>query len=309
MNMTNAQSRYLVTLPPGHAAVFTDGMDYPVLAAMPDGTSREAAAAPVTASPSGMVAPRSATCGPDCLASPCTLRDMRAAQRILAGEPGLVLWAEVAVLAHLTGWLMPAPVPGSELAARIAALSGARLRDCAVSHAVDAAVAARASTFAARVSPDALASHVATALRRWIADAGRECVFPEPQWLAPAFRWALILDDLKTLDRKSPGSGRHPRTADWEAATGRPIPGETCALQIGVVQRWHDADQRNPADIRRIAFGAARPSALETAVGAKSADEDWEQRLSEALTQLHDCRWPLDYLHAGAGITDSGIGR
>ena len=309
MNMTDAQSRYLVTLPPGQAAVFTDGMDYPVLASMPDGTAREAAAAPVTASPAGIVSPRSATCGPDCLASPCTLRDMRAAQRILAGEPGLVLWAEVAVLAHLTGWLMPAPVPGSELAARIAALSDTRLRDCAVSHAVDAAVAARASAFAARVSPDALASHVATALRRWIADTGRECVFPEPQWLAPAFRWALILDDLKTLDRKSPGSGRHPRTTDWEAATGRPIPGETCALQVGVVQRWHDADQRNPADVRRIAFGAARPSALETAVGAKSADEDWEQRLSEALTQLHDCRWPLDYLHAGAGITDSGTGR
>ncbi len=38
MNMTDAQSRYLVTLPPGQAAVFTDGMDYPVLAAMPDGT-------------------------------------------------------------------------------------------------------------------------------------------------------------------------------------------------------------------------------------------------------------------------------
>ena len=83
MNMTDAQSRYLVTLPPGQAAVFTDGMDYPVLAAMPDGTGREAAAAPVTESPAGLVSPRSGTCGPDCLASPCTLRDMRAAQRVL----------------------------------------------------------------------------------------------------------------------------------------------------------------------------------------------------------------------------------
>ena len=309
MNMTDAQSRYLVTLPPGQAAVFTDGMDYPVLAAMPDGTGREAAASPATESPAGLVSPRSGTCGPDCLASPCTLRDMRSAQRLLAGQPGLVFWAEVAVLAHLTGWLMPVPAAGSDLAGQIAALSLARLRDCAVSHAVDAAVAARASTFAARVSPDALASHVAAALRRWITDAGRECSFPEPQWLAPAFRWALILDDLKTLDRKAPGSGRHPQTADWEASTGRPIPGETCAQQIGVVQRWHDADQRNPATVRRIAFGTARPAALETAVGAKPGDEDWEQRLSEALTQLHDCRWPLDYLRADAGITASGVGR
>ena len=53
MNMTDAQSRYLVTLPPGQAAVFTDGMDYPVLAAMPDGTAREAAAPAATASPAG----------------------------------------------------------------------------------------------------------------------------------------------------------------------------------------------------------------------------------------------------------------
>jgi hypothetical protein len=150
---------------------------------------------------------------------------------------------------------------------------------------------------------------VAAALRRWIADGGRECVFPEPQWLAPAFRWALILDDLKTLDRKTPGSGRHPQTAEWEAGTGRPIPGETCARQIGVVQRWYDADQRNPADVRRIAFGTVRPATVETAVGAKSGDEDWEQRLSEALTQLHDCRWPLDYLRGGTGITTPGVGR
>ena len=309
MNMTDAQSRYLVTLPPGQAAVFADGMDYPVLAAMPDGTGREAAAAPATESPAGVVSPRSGTCGTDCLASPCTLRDMRSAQRLLASQPGLVLWAEVAVLAHLTGWLMPVPAAGSELADQIAALSPARLRDCAVSHAVDAAVAARASMFAARVSPGALASHVAAALRRWITDAGRECSFPEPRWLAPAFQWALILDDLKTLDRKSPGSGRHPQTADWEATTGRLIPGETCARQISVVQRWHDADQRNPATVRRIAFGTVQPAALETAVGAKSGDEDWEQVLSEALTQLHDCRWPLDYLRADAGITASEVGK
>ena len=42
MNMTGAQNRFLVTLPPGEAAVFADGMDYPVLARMPDGTGREA---------------------------------------------------------------------------------------------------------------------------------------------------------------------------------------------------------------------------------------------------------------------------
>ena len=41
MNLTDDQSAYLVTLAPGEAAVFADGMDYPVLTRMPDGTARE----------------------------------------------------------------------------------------------------------------------------------------------------------------------------------------------------------------------------------------------------------------------------
>src|SRR5690349_17913145 len=43
MNMTSAQNRFLVTLRPGEAAVFTEGMDFLLLARMPDGTAREAA--------------------------------------------------------------------------------------------------------------------------------------------------------------------------------------------------------------------------------------------------------------------------
>ena len=307
MNLTDAQSRYLVTLPPGQAAVFADGMDFPVLAVMPDGTARESGADAVTASPAAVVSPRSATCGADCRAAPCTLRDMRAAQRVLDETPGLVLWAELAVLAHLTGWLMPLPAAGNDLGLRLAGLAGsARLADCAVSHAVDAAVACRVSVSSARVSPAALAGHVAAALRRWIGDRGRECSFPEPQWLAPAFRWALILDDLKTLDRREPGAGRHPQSASWEQSCGRPIPGDTCARQIGVVQRWYDADQRDARQVRGVAFGTVDPAAVERAVGARASDEDWEQRLSEGLAEFHDCRWPLDYLR---GSTSTGSGR
>jgi DNA helicase HerA-like ATPase len=300
MNLTDAQSRYLVTLPPGQAAVFADGMDFSVLASMPDGTAREAAGPVVTASPGAVVSPRSGTCGADCRAAPCTLRDMRAAQRFLDETPALVLWAELAVLAHLTGWLMPLPATGSDLATRLANSAGtggsARLLDCAVSHALDAAVACRVSVSRGRVSPAALADHVAAALRRWISDRGRECSFPEPEWLAPAFRWALILDDLKTLDRREPGAARHPLSESWERSCGRPISGETCARQIGVVQRWYDADQRDASRVRGVAFGTVDPSAVERSVDARVSDEEWEQRLSEALREFHDCRWPLDYL-------------
>src|SRR5262249_48991147 len=129
MNLTQAQNRFLVTLNPGEAAVFTDGMDFPLLARMPDGTGREAAGpaagaaarpggpAPPggiggvvppgasredgTATPAGVVRPRSLTCGADCAGRPCTLRDMRVAQRALDEYPAIRLWAELSVVAHL----------------------------------------------------------------------------------------------------------------------------------------------------------------------------------------------------------------
>jgi hypothetical protein len=140
MNMTRAQNRFLVTLKPGEAAVFADGMDYPLLTRMPDGTGREAAGQGATATPAGVVRSRSITCGADCVGRPCTLRDMRIAQRALEEYPAIRLWAELSVVAHLTGW--PMPVPRTPLLSLLQMMPS-RLRDCAISHGVDAALDAR----------------------------------------------------------------------------------------------------------------------------------------------------------------------
>jgi DNA helicase HerA-like ATPase len=161
MNLSPAQSRYLVTLVPGEAAVAADGMDHPVLARMTDGTAREATPG-LTASPATVATVRSGTCGADCVADPCTLRDMRAGQRAGERHPGITLWAELAVLAHLTGW--PMPIPQDPLI-KLLTQWPARLRDCALSQAVDQAVASRTPLISARVSPPALAAHVVTAMR------------------------------------------------------------------------------------------------------------------------------------------------
>ena len=75
MNLTEEQSAYLVTLIPGEAAVFTDGMDYPLLTRMPDGTSRELANPAPATSPVPLITSRSLTCGPDC--RPCRARCAR----------------------------------------------------------------------------------------------------------------------------------------------------------------------------------------------------------------------------------------
>jgi uncharacterized protein len=176
MNATQSQSRFLVTLAPGQAAVFRDGMDFPVLVKMKDGSEREMATAGATLDARTVVTPRSATCGAECAARPCTLRDMRAAQRALDDFPWARLWAELAVLAHLTGW--PVPVPKPAVLARLRELAP-RVSQCATAHAVDAAVAARPSM----LSPDALARHAQAAIR---ARADRDqwlCPADEPEWL------------------------------------------------------------------------------------------------------------------------------
>jgi uncharacterized protein len=301
MNMTPAQNRFLVTLRPGEAAVFAEGMDFPLLARMPDGTAREAAAVPAAAgdeaqdSSAGVVRPRSVTCGADCAARPCTLRDMRVAQRALEEYPAIRLWAELSVLAHLTGW--PMPVPRTTLLSLLQVMPS-RLRDCAISHGVDTAVGVRVPVIVGRVSPVGLASHVSTAIRARIARGSWLCQREEPKWLAPAYTWTLVLDALKAADRKTPGAGPHPRSAEWERTYGQAITGDTCARQVGTVQRWYDAAQRDDWEVRAVAFGVDIFSGVERAVGARAEDDDFEERFSGYLDQFVDCQWPRLYLAA-----------
>jgi hypothetical protein len=151
-------------------------MDFPVLVKIKDGTEREAASPAPTADARTVVRPRSGTCGGECAARPCTLREMRGGQQALDVLPWVRLWAELAVLAHLTGWPMPVPTPAA-LAALLA--HPARLAQCAVSHAIDAAMAVRPGI----VRPTALAAHVAAAIRARAERAEWRCLPDEPEWL------------------------------------------------------------------------------------------------------------------------------
>jgi hypothetical protein len=101
---------------------------------------------------------------------------MRAAQRALEEFGWVRLWAELAVLAHLTGWPMPVPKPAGMF--RFRELP-ARVSQCATSHAVDAAVAARTAI----ASPGALASHVQAAIRARADHDQWLCPPDEPEWL------------------------------------------------------------------------------------------------------------------------------
>ncbi|TDD74591.1 ATP-binding protein [Actinomadura darangshiensis] len=272
MNITEAQSQFLVTLTPGEGAVFTDGMDYPHLVRMPDGSHLEKPV-PVT-SPRVLVTPRSGTCGTDCRDSPCTLRDMRTAQRALSDRPELVVWAELAAAAHLTGWGTP------RLADPVLDGLPARLRDCTVSHAVDAAVAGRAA-------PRALADHLVSALR------DGACTDDEANYFAAPYRWCIVLEQLGEARRADPDGGRHPLSDAWEARHGRAIPGATLAEQHRTVNAWWDRDQRDLAARDLALWGST--SALETAVGALRSDPEWDDRFREAASVLRNTDALLDF--------------
>ena len=127
------------------------------------------------------------------------------------------------------------------------------------------------------------------------------CAREEPQWLAPAYRWALVLDGLRGHDRDHPDTGPHPRTTEWQAAHGRAIPGGTCAEQLEAVQRWDTAARRDQQQARVIRLGAHTPFSIEQAIGVPVTDPDWDARLTEALADFPGSSWPLDELRPPAG--------
>jgi hypothetical protein len=220
---------------------------------------------------------------------------MRRAQRAAEAETGIILWAELAVLGHLTGWAMP--FPGPLLAGRLRAMD-ARLRDCALAHAVDDAAAARAAAISSRVSPGQLAAHVTAAMRQGLEQGTWLCEQEEPQYLAPPYRWVLVAETLRAACRDGQ-AGRHPRSAEWEQAYGRDIPGQSCASQLGEVSRWYEDDRRDAGTLGAVAWGLRPSTAIERAVGARADEEDWDDRLASQLAAFHgDCRWPHDYLTA-----------
>jgi uncharacterized protein len=290
MNLHEAQSEYLVTLRPGEAAIHSDGMDYPLLARMPDGTERETLTPASTAPPDTVISRRSLTCGTDCTARPCTLGQMRAAQRATITDRRLTLWAELTVVAHLTGWEMPRPAPAFTEALRA---TGTRLRDCALAHATDAAITARIPAISTTISPGDLAAHAVAAMRQVITDGTPGCADEEPQFLAPPYRWMLVRGALRAAD---PGDGRHPRSDEWEQLYSEPIPGATIAQQLRVINRRYAQDQGDTAAVTTVVWGTRPHPAIEQAVGTRAGSDDWPARLSTALTAFARLPWPRKLL-------------
>ncbi|GAA4234846.1 hypothetical protein GCM10022254_40700 [Actinomadura meridiana] len=200
MNLDDDQSREVVSLRPGVAAVFADGMDRPLRVRVPLGEGREAV---LPGPPPPVDGRRSAACGCECRSGrACTLYELREAD-LVAGNPEwawLRLWADTLVLAHVVNRPLPAVPP--ELARAWSRLAP-RLRECALATVLERTVSRRSWALRTAYPPAELTAAVAEVAGRLLG-GGAPGTAPGPTWVIPQVRW------LHELDRIFPYGGDAP---------------------------------------------------------------------------------------------------
>ena len=225
MNLDGAQSRQVVSLEPGVAAVFADGMDRPIKVRVPCGGAAEYTR-PGPVPP--LLARRSAACGPRCAGErPCTQREMRTAEVLAApGSPAdawLRVWVQALVLAFLSNRSLPAvPAPLRDRWGEL----GARPRECLLATVVDQAVAVRARALRPSYDPAHLAASAARAALRALSGGTGPGTRPGPDWVIPQVRWLHEVDRLCPPGGGPPDPGqcappldyRLPGLVDWPGA-------------------------------------------------------------------------------------------
>jgi hypothetical protein len=299
MNLDERQSKYLVTLRRGDGAVFTDGMDRPVLIRIPDGTTLEDGPAN-TAPVAGIIEWRSLSCGRECQAEPCTLRQMRTAQHVVGTETWLGIWAELTVVAHLCGSPMPRP-DKAVLDTLVQQGHSGRTLDCAISHAVDDAVAVRSTVLQPLVSPIDLAVHASGAMRAVLAGASDPCADDALAFLSTPLRWERV---RLALAAARDTVGRHPRTEEWQTQFRRMIPGDSCLEQLIAVACFLAEEMQDRERLDAMTFGARRPSTLEHLMGGFG--DGWTGRVLAQLESFEPAKWPLYYLTPQSEPDDEG---
>ncbi len=235
MNLDERQSQQVVSLPPGEAVVFAEGMDRPMRVRVPFGDDRERRPAvpgePADAAPAGpesvgsslLASRRSPACSQSCAAEqPCTLLEIRAADLVAQSprDAWLRVWAEVYVLAHLVNRPRPrVPVP---LRRRWAELPE-RLRACALATAMDQATGRRGQVLRESYDPAALSAACATSAAGLLAGGKGAGTMPGTGWVIPQLQWLHELERVCPLDGAPPDPFAVARPLDYALAG---LPGE-----------------------------------------------------------------------------------
>ncbi|MEU4833328.1 ATP-binding protein [Streptosporangium sp. NPDC023615] len=192
-NLSEEQSRQVVSLPPGVAAVFADGMDRPLRIQVPLGEDRER---PVPGHLPPICGRRSAACGQECQEGrACTLVELREAD-LLAEAPEwawLRIWADTLVLAFCTNRPMPG-VP--RVLAEAWSELPARRRECLLATTVERSVGRRAWALRTVGDPATLTEQVAAVATRLLGPDREPGERPGPAWVIGQVRWLHEVDRL-----------------------------------------------------------------------------------------------------------------
>jgi len=233
MNLDADQSRQVVSLPPGEAAVFSDGMDRPMRVLIPFGGDRERAPRATSARARNEMPPltgrRSAACGHECTGKrPCNLIEIRAADLVARSpqDAWLRVWSEAYVLAHVVN--RPSPRVPLPLRQRWATL-GSRLRECALATAIDRAVLGRGQALRESFDPAKLSAACAESAIAML-DGGKSAgTRPGTMWVIPQLRW------LHELERVCPHDGPAPDPFGAAPALDYALPdlADSAAVKIG----------------------------------------------------------------------------
>lgn len=201
MNLSEEQSRHVVSLQPGSAAVFADGMDRPLRVRVPLGESREKV---LPGPPPPIRGRRSAACGAQCrTGQACTLVELREAD-VLADAPDwawLRIWCDTVVLAFVSN----RPLPGVPRALSAAwADLPARRRECLLATLVERSVQRRAWSLRSWFDPALLTEKAAETATRLLSalDGGGER--PGASWVIPQVRWLHEVDRLFPYGQPAP---------------------------------------------------------------------------------------------------------
>ncbi|WP_308250154.1 ATP-binding protein [Sphaerisporangium fuscum] len=240
INLSEEQSRQVVSLPPGIAAVFADGMDRPLRIQVPLGEDRERTLL-------GPIPPirgrRSAACGHECTSGKaCTLFELREAD-LLADAPEwawLRIWTDTVVLAFCANRSLPG-VP--RVLADIWAELPPRRRECLLATLVDRAVDRRAWSLRTFYDPSLLtvkAAEVAAGLLG-PSEAPKPAASgerPGAAWVIPQIRWVHEVDRLFPYGHPAPNLRSPAPAMEYPLfgtdPSGRPYPHQGVNQSAGV---------------------------------------------------------------------------
>lgn len=211
MNLQQEQSENVVALPPGRAAVASDGMDRPVLTGIPHGEHDESTKEASTDPP--LLASRSPLCGASCRAAQCTLRTMNDSHH-RSVQPLHLIWVEAAASAQAMGMVAPDPAAGTGAALRALA---PRDLECTLVYAVERAVSARAALMRDEVDPADFAERLYAVLSAALSGTEPPTV-DRRRYTYANYRFRDVLEAVQRA-RKAVPDGPHTypeaQTTDW----------------------------------------------------------------------------------------------